>query len=134
MSDLAEALKSSSRIVEEALQQAREELAQLNQRKAELEVLIAQAEAMQRSRSLGTPPARSLTLHEAIAEILREQNNIWMSPREIADAVNGRGLYTKKDGTLVEVSQIHARTKNYAQMFEKEGSKIRLRNPQGEIR
>lgn len=134
MSDLAEALNASARLVDEALVRAREELAQLNERKAELEALIAQAEAMQRSRSASPPSTRALTLHEAIAEILREQGNRWMSPREIADAVNGRALYSKKDGTLVEVSQVHARTKNYAQMFEKEGSKIRLRASEGESR
>lgn len=134
MSDLAKILDESARLVDEALTAAREELAQINQRKAELEALIAQAEAIQRTRSPGTVGPRGLTLHEAIAVILREEGNRWMSVREIAEAVNTRALYRKKDGSPVEMSQIHARTKNYAQVFEKDGSKVRLHPSAGESR
>lgn len=126
MNDLATALEASARLVNEALVRAREELAALNKRKEELEMLIAQAEAMQHPSAPAPSNPRGFTLHEAIAAILREEGNRWMSAREIADAVNSRGLYHKKDGSLVETSQIHARTKNYGQIFEKSDAGIRL--------
>jgi len=134
MTDLAKVLSDSARLVDDALALAREELAQLDQRKAQLEALIAQAEAMQRTRIPGAAAARALTLHEAIATILREAGNPWMTVRDLADAVNTRALYHKKDGTPVEMNQIHARTKNYTALFEKDGSNVRLRNDEGEQR
>jgi hypothetical protein len=36
------------------------------------------------------------------------------------------GLYEKRDGRPVEINQVHARTKNYPHMFEKQRSRIRL--------
>ena len=47
--------------------------------------------------------------------------------RALADAVNARGLYRKRDGSPVEVNQVHARTNNYQDLFEKNGSLICLR-------
>jgi hypothetical protein len=41
--------------------------------------------------------------------------------RQLADAVNERGLYRKRDGSPVEVNQVHARTSNYEALFEKNG-------------
>ena len=38
-----------------------------------------------------------------------------------------RGLYHKKDGSPVEINQVHARTNNYHDLFEKDGPLIRLR-------
>lgn len=138
MPDPTELMNQSARLVDEALARAREELAQINQRKAELEAVIAQAEAVRRVQSpRATDPqdlTRGLTLHEAIAVILREEGNRWMSVREIAEAVNTRGLYHKKDGSPVEMNQIHARTKNYTHLFEKDGPKVRLHPNGGESR
>lgn len=37
------------------------------------------------------------------------------------------GLYRKRDGSPVEVNEIHARTNNYQDLFEKDGSLIRMR-------
>jgi hypothetical protein len=54
-----------------------------------------------------------MTLHEALAQILRENGNAPTAARALADAVNDRGLYRTRDGSPVEVNQIHARTKNY---------------------
>jgi hypothetical protein len=75
----------------------------------------------------GDEGARPLTLHEAIAEVLHERGNAWMTARELADEVNARSLYRKRDGSPVEANQVHARTKNYADLFEKDRSRIRLR-------
>jgi hypothetical protein len=49
-----------------------------------------------------------------------------MTARELADEVNGRGLYAKRDGSVVEANQIHARTNNGA-LFEKDGASIPLK-------
>jgi hypothetical protein len=105
---------------------ARAELATLDARRSELEALISQGEA-----ALGDtrPPAGKtmMTLHEALAQILRENGNAPMTARALADAVNDRGLYRTRDGSPVEVNQIHARTKNYQDLFEKDGSLISLK-------
>ena len=113
-------------MIRSALTDARAELAALDDRRAELLALISQGEA-----ALGEahPPAgtTATTLHEALAQILRENGNVPMTARALADAVTDRGLYRKRDGGPVEVNQIHARTNNYHDLFEKDGSLIRLR-------
>jgi hypothetical protein len=116
--------------LEAGLAEAEAELAQLDERRAELTTLISQARA---ALGLNVPsPALSspdrLTLHEALEHVLQERGNAWTSARELADEVNARGLYTKRDRRPVEVNQVHARVKNYTQLFEKEGSQIRLRD------
>lgn len=77
------------------------------------------------------PPAKGarvgrVTLHEEIAAILREHDG-WMTTQEIADAVNERGSYSKKDGSAMDAFQIHGRSKNYPDLFERDGSKVRLK-------
>ncbi len=52
-----------------------------------------------------------ITLHEEIQDILRDNNSDWMTTHEIADLVNKRGRYHKKDGSAVTDSQIHDCTK-----------------------
>jgi hypothetical protein len=51
-----------------------------------------------------------------------------MTVRELADEVNRRALYEKRDRSPVEPNQIHARAKNYSALFEKEGPRVRLRS------
>jgi hypothetical protein len=68
-----------------------------------------------------------MTLHDALARVLEDIGNEWMTARELADEVNRRGLYRKRDGSPVEVNQVHARTNNYEDLFEKNGPKIRLK-------
>jgi HB1, ASXL, restriction endonuclease HTH domain len=113
-------------MIRSALADARAELTALDDRRIELVALISQAEA-----ALGEahPPAGTIvtTLHEALAQILRENGNAPMTARALADAVTDRGLYRKKDGSPVEINQIHARTNNYHDLFEKDGPLIRLR-------
>lgn len=65
-------------------------------------------------------------LHEEIEDILRENGNRWMSTQEIADSVNARGRYHKRDGTPMTAFQVHGRTRNY-QQFERQGSQVRLK-------
>jgi hypothetical protein len=126
MRDLADALERSREMIMAALAEARAELAALDARRSELEALISQGET-----ALGdaqpTAGRTMMTLHEALAQILRESGNAPMTARALADAVNGRGLYRTRDGSPVEVNQIHARTKNYQDLFEKDGSLISLK-------
>ena len=126
MSRLEQALLKSRQMIEAGLEEARTELAVLDARRAELEALIAQAEA-----ALGSPqspaPTPGMTLHDALVLILRQNNNQPMSVRELTEAVNERGLYRSRNGNPVEVNQVHARTSNYETLFEKDGALIRLR-------
>jgi len=126
VSNIAEALQKSRQIIEAELAEARAELAALDARREGLEALIAQAEAV-----LGGSQARDaesrMTLHDALVLVLREKGDTPMTARALADAVNERGLYRKRDGSPVEINQIHARANNYEELFEKDGSLIRLR-------
>lgn len=66
-----------------------------------------------------------ITLHEEIQDILLTNENRWMTTHEIAEQVNLRNRYQKKDGTRVSDYQIHGRTKNYPRLFEREGGRVR---------
>lgn len=66
-----------------------------------------------------------MTLHEAIEMILQE-NGRSMTSRQIADIINDRGLYIRKDGLPVSASQITTRVGNYDKLFAKEYGKIKL--------
>lgn len=127
VSELEQALQKSRQIIEAALEEARAELAALDTRRAELEALIAQAEAALGGARPPDAPPTAMTLHEALALILRENGNEPMTVRQLTDAVNERGLYHKRDGSPVEVNQVHARTSNYEALFEKDGALISLR-------
>lgn len=118
-------------MIQEALAEARSELAGLDTRRDELLAQIAQAEAIVGGSPADVPApaaARSaLTLHEALVRVLEDTGNEGMTARELADGVNRRGLYRKRDGSPVEVNQVHARVNSYDGLFEKDGSKIRLK-------
>lgn len=45
---------------------------------------------------------------------------------DLAARINSRRLYRMRDGRPVEAQQIHARVNNYSDLFEKEGTFIRL--------
>ncbi|MBI9036431.1 MAG: hypothetical protein JEZ03_18390 [Bacteroidales bacterium] len=66
-----------------------------------------------------------MTLHEAI-KIILEEKGTEMTTIQIADELNKRKLYSKKDNSLVTDYQIHGRTKNYPQIFIRNGSKVSL--------
>ncbi|HWP00622.1 MAG TPA: hypothetical protein VNL74_08365 [Methylococcus sp.] len=72
-----------------------------------------------------------ITLHEEIVSIFVEFGAAWMTTKEIADAVNRRGRYHKRDGSPVTAFQIHGRTKNYPHLFERDGSRVGLRRRSG---
>jgi hypothetical protein len=78
-------------------------------------------------RRVGSAATARITLHEEIERILRERGNTWMTTQEVASAVNDAGNYRKKDGSAVTAFQIHGRTRNYSRLFERDGSRVRLR-------
>ena len=77
-----------------------------------------------------------VTLHEEMADILREHGSRWMTTQEIADEVNLHGRYRKRDGSRVTAFQIFARARQYSgrvsqhrHLFELDGSLVRLIGP-----
>jgi hypothetical protein len=52
-----------------------------------------------------------------------------MTTTEISDALNRYKWYTKKDGSAITPFQIHGRTKNYAQLFHRNGTTVSLIGP-----
>jgi hypothetical protein len=128
VSDLSDAIERSRQAVEPALLRARSELQTLERRRNELLREIEQAEAIVGGSQIEQSQKRGeLTLHAALLRVLEERGNEPMTARELADEVTRRGLYRKRDGSAVEVNQIHARVANYQDLFEKNGSAIRLR-------
>lgn len=121
---LLTALEASRDEIEAALKEAEDELAALANRREELQQLINRAKA---ALGIGTPPGQ-MTLHEAMKTILEERDHYSMSVRELTEEVNRRDLYRKRDGSPVEVGQVHARAKNYPKLFEKNGPRVTLRN------
>ena len=67
-----------------------------------------------------------MTLHEAIIRLLKQTGRA-MSTREIADALNRNKWYEKKDWSAITDFQIHGRTRNYPQFFDRNGSMVSLR-------
>jgi hypothetical protein len=130
--NLRRALEANRDAIEAGLAEAQQELAALRERERELERLITRARAALDEASVGphSAPGEHLTLHEALRVVLDDAGNRWMTVRELADEVNGRALYRKRDGSPVEANQVHARTRNYEAMFEKNGPRVRLRTPE----
>ncbi len=66
-----------------------------------------------------------MTLHEAIEQLLRERGRP-MTTNEIAMELNKNKWYQKKDGSKITAFQVHGRTKNYPQLFRRDGSTVSL--------
>ena len=67
----------------------------------------------------------NITLREEIRNILIANDNAWLTTHEIAEQVNRRGKYRKKDRSEVTDYQIHGSTKTYPHLFERKGSLVR---------
>ena len=67
----------------------------------------------------------AMTLHEAIEKVLLQYGRP-MKTAEIADELNRNKWYRKKDGSIITPFQIHGRTRNYPDMFERNGSMVFL--------
>ncbi len=72
-------------------------------------------------------PTRGVTLHDEIVEILDERNVAWLTTKDLAELVNARGRYKKRDGSAVTAYQIARRTWNYSHLFDIDGSRVRLK-------
>jgi hypothetical protein len=120
--ELRRALDGNRAAIEAGLRAAHAELEILHARSRQLEELIARGNS-----ALGDTPSIRMTLHEALALVLRENANRWMRAGDLAAEVSRRGLYRKRDGSRLEVNQVHARTNNYPDLFEKKAGQIRLR-------
>ncbi|MAT56338.1 MAG: hypothetical protein CMF23_00040 [Ignavibacteriae bacterium] len=68
-----------------------------------------------------------MTLHEEIKNILLE-NGKPLTTSQIADFVNDRKIYLKRDNSKVSSFQIHGRTKNYSNIFLRNKTIVGLRN------
>lgn len=133
MESLERALTANRAEVERELQKAEHELEALRSRERALESMIARARNLLGVEERGTraaagePPTGRLPLHDALVQVLRENDNHPMTARELADEINRRELYRKADGTPVDIGQIHARVHNYERLFIREGGRIRLK-------
>ena len=67
-----------------------------------------------------------MTLHEAI-ELLLKKNAVPMTTIKIAEELNENKWYQKKDRSLITAYQIHGRTKNYPNIFDRDGSLVLLK-------
>lgn len=70
-----------------------------------------------------------IKLHDAIIQTLVEENQA-MSTKEIAEKLNISKLYIKNDKSEITDFQIHRRTKNYPNLFNRDGSIVSLVNIQ----
>jgi hypothetical protein len=68
-----------------------------------------------------------VTLHEAIVKLLLE-NGQPMSTTDIAEALTKIKWYQKKDGSAITAYQIHGRTKNYPDLFSRDGLLVYLKS------
>ncbi len=66
-----------------------------------------------------------MTLHEAIEKLLWQTGRS-MTTQQIADELNKNGWYQKKDGSAIGPFQIHGRTRNYSNIFDRDGSTVLL--------
>jgi multidrug resistance efflux pump len=79
------------------------------------------------ARSPGEIPIGHVTLHVAMQMVLKDAPNQSMRPADLVAAIHARGLYRMRDGRPVETQQIHARVGNYENLFERDGTFIKLR-------
>lgn len=66
-----------------------------------------------------------MTLHEAIEKLLRQTGRP-MTTTGIANELNKNKWYQKKDNSTIDPFQIHGRTKNYPNIFNRNGSTVSL--------
>lgn len=68
-----------------------------------------------------------LTLHEAIRIVLLGRDSRTATTKEISDEIHKRGLCNRKDGDSARAKQIHARVRQYPELFELVGrGQVRL--------
>jgi hypothetical protein len=108
-----------------ALQRARSEALQLERQVASLEALLDLAA----EQGTTEPEESGMTLHEAMADVLRSAPEGMLRAGDLAGEIERRRLYRMRDGRPVEAQQIHARVGHYPQLFTKAGTFIKLVDP-----
>lgn len=73
-----------------------------------------------------------MTLHEAMRRVLLDARR-GLSTREIAAAINRRRLYERGDGAPINASQVSARARRYAHLFDRTGATILLASSVDEV-
>lgn len=68
-----------------------------------------------------------MILHLAIEKLLKEKGTS-LSTTEIATELNKNKWYQKKDGSEISAFQIHGRTRNYPNIFDRQGSLVSLKD------
>lgn len=127
---IADAVAASQPEVEAALASARTAHARATGEARELERTITMLEGvleLARAGGADDPASASLTLHEAMREVLQGAPMRMMRAHDLAAEIDHRRLYRMRDGRAVEPQQIHARTGNYTDLFEREGTFIKLK-------
>jgi hypothetical protein len=126
--NLREVLEHNRLAIEAGLREAQAELVALDDRKRELETLIARARASLGEIEPRNTPKQRLKLHEAMELVLSESPNRSMSVQDLARTINERALYEKRDQSAVEPNQIHARasSKSYSHLFAKRDGVVTL--------
>lgn len=123
-----EDIRSDLEDASQSLVRARSDVARLEHEVAALEAVVALA-----SEDPAVPPPAPgsrvpsrLTLHEAMRAVLQDEVSHRLRAGDLAAEINRRGLYRMRDGRPVEAQQIHARVGHYPQLFQKDGTYIRL--------
>jgi hypothetical protein len=104
------------------LQRARLEVNELERQVASLETLLMLANEVDAPE----PEPSGLTLHEAMALVLKSAPSGMLRAGDLAAEINRLHLYRMRDGRPVEAQQIHARVGHYQHLFAKEGTFIKL--------
>lgn len=121
--ELREALLANRDGIAAALELAETELTACRRRCLELEELIGRARLI---LGLDESNREPLTLHDAMGVVLRDHGDGLTAPA-LAEEVNKRHLYQRKNGKPVEPGQIHARVTSYQAMFTRQAGRIVLR-------
>jgi hypothetical protein len=117
-----EEIENDANLVREGLHRSRSETADLERRLASLETLLQISE----DEPSATQARLTMTLHDAMAHVLRDAPGQRLRAGELAAEINRRRLYRMRDGRPVEAQQIHARVGHYDKLFLRARTFIKL--------
>lgn len=130
-SELEAVLDRNKLAVARELERAQKQLVALRAEVRALESQIARAEY-----AIGVRPVpndesahlgRPTTLRKAMEAVLRQAGAEGLPAADIAAQINRDQTYAKRDGSPLELSQIHAYVAAYSEIFERHDRRIRLK-------
>jgi hypothetical protein len=74
-------------------------------------------------------PLSETSLKAELMKVLLAHGNRWMTIHELAHAVNQRGKYRKRDRSALTPYDVHVRSLNYPEIFDRGGTSLRLSSP-----